>query len=162
MGNIIGRTINVGLNDTCFTHHFLNRSQGILTPQKEHNMETGIELITEERMRQISKEGWTFDHDDEHIHGELSAAAACYAINKHKSKVRVHMYREAENTFLSGNTGDRGDRRLMPEGWYDAFPWEEWDKRFKHNQIKSLQIAGALIAAEIDRLQRIKPNKGAE
>jgi len=29
-----------------------------------------------------------------------------------------------------------------------------WDKRKKHNKLRRLVIAGALIAAEIDRLQR--------
>lgn len=113
---------------------------------------TGIELITEERTRQIEKEGWTPEHDKQHETGELSAAAACYAVNGHPKKLRVQIHRDAESRFFSGNTGDRGDRKLLPEGWYDAFPWEGWDKRSKHDRIKSLTIAGALIAAEIDRI----------
>ena len=38
-----------------------------------------IELIKKERERQISEEGWTAEHDDEHINGELVLAAICYA-----------------------------------------------------------------------------------
>lgn len=39
-------------------------------------MADGIELIKRERERQITEEGWTVAHDDEHVHGELAQAAA--------------------------------------------------------------------------------------
>jgi hypothetical protein len=42
-------------------------------------MKNGIELIADERTRQISEEGWTPEHDDGHDEGELSAAASVYA-----------------------------------------------------------------------------------
>lgn len=38
----------------------------------------GSELIATERQRQIEAEGWTPEHDDEHINGELADAAAIY------------------------------------------------------------------------------------
>jgi hypothetical protein len=41
---------------------------------------TGIELITEERQRQIGAEGWTPEHDAEHSAGELAMAAVSYAL----------------------------------------------------------------------------------
>lgn len=89
------------------------------------NSKTGIELIAEERKRQIEKEGWSPEHDDQHKNGELAQAAACYAINKLPVPARL------------------------------SFPWpQHWDKRKKHDRKKSLIIAGALIAAELDRLMR--------
>jgi hypothetical protein len=45
-----------------------------------------------------------------------------------------------------------------PDGeWQDnVWPWPaEFDKREKHGQKRSLEIAGALIAAELDRIERI-------
>jgi hypothetical protein len=36
--------------------------------------------IGRERLRQITVEGWTFDHDDQHDGGEISRAAGCYAL----------------------------------------------------------------------------------
>lgn len=45
-------------------------------------MKTGIELIAEERERQITKEGWTPEHDAEHKNGELANAAAVYALSE--------------------------------------------------------------------------------
>lgn len=43
-------------------------------------MKTGIELIAEERRRQIEAEGWTAEHDKgENSNGQLAAAAASYA-----------------------------------------------------------------------------------
>lgn len=94
-------------------------------------MKSGIELITEERERQISAEGWTPEHDDEHIHEELVAAAICYLLGN-----------------LYGNT-----KQNVPSLW----PWDEkyWKPEGKTFSIKNLQKAGALIAAEIDRIQRL-------
>lgn len=87
-------------------------------------MKTGIELITEERARQISEEGWTPKHDDQHDGGEMACAAACYAIS------------------ASGGIERSG-----------LWPWGRvWWK--PKNQVRDLVRAGALIAAEIDRLQR--------
>lgn len=40
-----------------------------------------MEEIAEERERQISEEGITARHDDEHVDGSLALAAAAYAIH---------------------------------------------------------------------------------
>lgn len=93
-------------------------------------MKTGIELIAEERQRQIDVEGWMAEHDDRHIKGELANAAACYARYPH---------------FPWPN-----------KNW----PWSiEWWKPTPKNRIRELQKAGALVAAEIDRLLRIETNE---
>lgn len=114
-------------------------------------MPTGIELIAEERQRQIKKEGWTAEHDDQHTAGELSVAAALYA-----APIPLFAKRQSRNNV------DFYD----PWPWYDQvnydryndggvnIPVPAWDKRKKHNRMRRLVIAGALIAAEIDRLQR--------
>ncbi len=39
-------------------------------------MKKGIEIIAEERQRQIVVEGWTPQHDDNHENGELAVVAA--------------------------------------------------------------------------------------
>ncbi|HII2942076.1 TPA: hypothetical protein ACY17N_005080, partial [Pseudomonas aeruginosa] len=36
--------------------------------------------VQAERRRQIEAEGWTPEHDDEHSHGQMARAAACYAL----------------------------------------------------------------------------------
>ncbi|WP_079755973.1 hypothetical protein [Pseudomonas aeruginosa] len=36
--------------------------------------------VQAERRRQITAEGWTPEHDDEHSHGQMARAAACYAV----------------------------------------------------------------------------------
>lgn len=89
-------------------------------------MKSGVQLIAEERKRQIEKEGWTREHDDLHKDGQMAQAAACYVVPI-----------LAEISYL--------------------WPWEEkWWKPCPDNRIRELQKAGALIAAEIDRLNRIK------
>ena len=92
----------------------------------------GAELITAERQRQIDVEGWTAQHDDGHSRGELAQVAEHY--------IDVA---EVQRAGLS-------DWKRIPFGW----PWdEEWWKP-SDDPTRNLVKAGALIAAEIDRLQR--------
>ena len=89
----------------------------------------GIERITAERQRQIDVEGWTPEHDEQHELGELATAAACYALPD-----------------------------IRPEWWpWDAKFWKPTDPTHAQPgepRIRELEKAGALIAAEIDRLIR--------
>ena len=98
----------------------------------------GIESIAAERKRQIEEEGWTIEHDDEHEDGELAKAASCYAwIASQSDKVR--------DAF--------GDD--PPLAWPDQWGIHWW----KPKDLRSdLVRAGALIAAEIDRLDRDNAN----
>jgi len=100
-------------------------------------MSKGVELISIERERQISKEGWTPEHDLRHSEGELSQIAACYAMPEHTRC----MYQS-----LNAKTG-RWYPRWYPIGW----PIDSW-KPTPEDRVKELVKAGALIAAEIDRL----------
>ncbi len=43
-------------------------------------MENGLFLIVKERNRQVSEEGWTAEHDDKWLYGQLALAAMAYAI----------------------------------------------------------------------------------
>lgn len=104
----------------------------------------GIQLIAEERKRQIEQEGWTTQHDDAHTDHELSTAAACYAV-----------YDTGPDVVLMGDVHD--EHPAMEPAW----PWSfKWDKRRKHGRLRRLQIAGALIAAEIDRELRREEQRG--
>lgn len=97
--------------------------------------DSGLARIASERRRQVNVEGWTPEHDAEHFSGELSIAAACYAINKLPNHDEI-VVRNLD---------------MLDDGW----PWEpRWDKRGEHSRLRSLEIAGALIAAEIDRILR--------
>jgi len=95
---------------------------------------TGIEYIAKERQRQIEEEGWTPEHDDEHIFGELAQAAACYA---HPNRV------------------SRLDMVGWPADW-DLKWWKPSENSDIDGRIKELSKSGAMIAAEIDRLLRMK------
>ena len=112
----------------------------------------GSVRIAVERQRHMDSEGWTEEHDDEHTRGELALAAVCYAAPGY-----VYVKRET----------DKGGAIFQ-----DPWPWdEEWDKRSPRNpafpcdkktatarRIRELEKAGALIAAEIDRLRRTEPD----
>lgn len=85
---------------------------------------SGIQAIATERQRQMDVEGWTPEHDDTHDKGEMAVAAACYA----------------DPIF---------DDPRTPVHWpWDADWWKSKTRR------ENLVRAGALIAAEIDRLDR--------
>jgi hypothetical protein len=96
----------------------------------------GVGLIWHERLRQISVEGWTAAHDDLHEDCELLDAAICYA-------------GLAGSQLLDGDGGREAADKL-PEVW----PWDRAWWKPSPDPIRNLVKAGALIAAEIDRLQR--------
>lgn len=112
----------------------------------------GVELIAQERVRQISEEGWDVGHDLEHEDNALSIAAACYAVNK--TDVDGRHIRVVRYCLKPRDPEDMAYRSIFPP---DAWPFDsDWDKRKKHSRLRSLVIAGALIAAEIDRLMRVE------
>lgn len=99
----------------------------------------GLYLIGEERRRQVDEEGWSAEHDDLHMEGELAMAAALYAA--------------PDPLFTFSDDGEE----------VDPWPWPaECDKREKHPRIRQLVISGALIAAEIDRLLRLQAGDATE
>lgn len=108
---------------------------------------TGAQRIATERRRQMQAEGWDEAHDDKHWHGELAAVAVCYA-----APVPVFLRREFEDAVTFADP--------WPPGWDEC-----WDKRPRdkdgrlrtpslEERIRMMEKAGALIAAEIDRLLR--------
>lgn len=107
-------------------------------------MKTGTELIADERQRQISQEGWSPEHDDTHENGELTMAAMCYG--------------SVASAEARGSSADEWPVEMF-NGFNDSlvsWPWEEEAYKPSDDPIRNLVKAGALIAAEIDRLQRAK------
>jgi hypothetical protein len=103
----------------------------------------GAQRIAAERARQKGAEGWSDEHDSAHDNGELAWAAVCYAAPK-----AVYVERRGQDLVT----------------FADPWPWEPSDdKRVRpygtlkeptEQRIRQLEKAGALIAAEIDRLLR--------
>jgi hypothetical protein len=89
--------------------------------------------VLAERQRQVSAEGWTPEHDDEHDIGEMADAAASYALH------------------ASGWT------ETIPGGIWPADWSQKWWKPTtpRRNLVKS----GALILAEIERIDRRDSDK---
>lgn len=97
-------------------------------------MSAAIELVKQERRRQIEAEGWSLEHDDLHKRGEMADAAACYA------KVAAMI------SYPGPVPLDE------PSNW----PWDaEWWKP-SSDPIRNLAKAAALLVAEIERLQRLE------
>lgn len=96
-----------------------------LAEMESRTFTTAATDVLAERQRQITAEGWTPEHDDEYQHCEMAVAAACYIM------------------------ADDDPRADVPELW----PWpSEW---WKPTDVRrDLVKAGALILAEIERLDR--------
>jgi hypothetical protein len=105
----------------------------------------GAELIAAERRRHVEQEGWTPAHDDEHDCGEMIDAAVCYA--------------ERAGEGMGGQPWEDW-MDSVPNGWpWSPDWWNPEPRKGKPNldqQIRNLVKAGALIAAEIDRVKRMK------
>lgn len=84
--------------------------------------------VLAERQRQISAEGWTPESDDRYAEGDMSDAAGCYALHA--------FFAEAPTS--------------SPPAWW---PWAaHWWK--PSTPRRDLEKAGALILAEIERIDR--------
>lgn len=92
--------------------------------------------VQAEPRRQITAEGWTPEHDDEHSHGQMARAAACYA--------------------LAGSSAPNDGTAALLVSL--AWPWDEqWWKPTTTR--RDLVKACALGLAEIERLDRAAPGK---
>lgn len=99
-----------------------------LKAQLEFANRPGIAQIARERQRQRDVKGFDDAHDDEHTMGELARAAAVYAMPE-PARGLTHIH-------------------------FD-FPWGlDWWKPTPDDRVRELVKAGALIVAEIERLQR--------
>lgn len=104
----------------------------------------GAALIAQERQRQIDEEGRTPVHDLTHKREELAWAAACYAapetIYVHSETGHAVHFTEPWPTEWTANA-NRGEPGRIP-----------WRRQLPGDRLRNLVKAGALIAAEIDRL----------
>ena len=91
-------------------------------------MKTGLEQISDERVKQISKHGYTAYHDSGYKNKELLYAALAYL------KTAI------------------GAEETLEESW----PMEDWPFGIEYfhddGYVENLKKAGAFIAAELDRL----------
>lgn len=97
--------------------------------------------VLAERRRQQEVEGWTPEHDDEHVSGEISALAAFYAMPPAAREW------DASSTAYGETLG----QAILPPAWRAKVG----DRR------EELKKAGALILAEIERLDRAAEKGGA-
>lgn len=97
----------------------------------------GVELIRIERFRQMLEEGWSPEHDDRHRKYEMTLAAMSYA------------------AVVASPDEWAAENGTEPQPLHD-WPWaKKWWKPCD-DPVRNLVKAGALICAEIDRLQRAK------
>lgn len=97
-------------------------------------LQGGAKDVLAERQRQINAEGWTPEHDDMHKGGQLAVAAACYTLAAHRL------------------TSQGSIPPLWP--WAPSF----WKPAYGR---RDLVKAGALILAEIERIDRAAEKGGA-
>ncbi|HGN0950169.1 TPA: hypothetical protein ACQTYN_001110 [Pseudomonas aeruginosa] len=92
--------------------------------------------VQAERRRQITAEGWTPQHDDEHADGQMARASACYA--------------------LAGSSAPNDGTAALLVSL--AWPWDEQEWK-PTSARRDLVKACALGLAEIERLDRAAPGK---
>ena len=105
----------------------------------------GARRIAAERARQMGAEGWTPEHDDAHRFADLAVHAAALAVYGTDAAVVDPLGR--------GSIGSREDDH-----------WDDWGLQEQHgdDRLRSLEIAGALIAAELDRELRAALAEGQD
>lgn len=101
----------------------------------------GVRDLLTERRRQVQEEGYTLERDDKYTEGQLASAASSYAF-----------WADPRGGSLDGHLDYINAK--TPACW----PWgpEQWKPA---NQRLMLIKAGALILAELDRLDRLVPRE---
>ena len=142
---------------------------------EDDRIPSGHWMITAERMRQLYRDGWSLAYDrEEHVVGELARAAVCYVEASINIARFLRWATDDGPRWLNGYTGFSKKQRASaladfnragqdplghqygrtetsvkpPRGW----PWEPADWKPDNDPVRNLVKAGALIAAEIDRL----------
>lgn len=112
-----------------------------------------LQDIATERRRQVRTEGWTAAHDDEHSLGELARAASAYALagSWPTDQEDPAVARDLEQ--LHGADVREGREPLL-DAILRLWPWD-WNWWKPTNRRRALVKAGALIVAEIERLDRV-------
>ncbi|EPG8764583.1 ead/Ea22-like family protein [Raoultella ornithinolytica] len=106
------------------THEIIDLQERIAELESRTVTAAAADVLAE-RQRQVTAEGWTAERDDGYQNSELADAAACYAIHAHNQGFST------------------------PAHW----PWsQDWWKQTSPR--RDLVKAGALILAEIERLDR--------
>lgn len=105
-------------------------------------MKTGIELIAEERQRQIEVEGYSAQHDSQHKASEFAYAIIAYA-EAAKAGINCRELGITNEDYISMVKSHMGRH----------FPWGQFKTT---TDIRDLTKVGALAAALIDRLQAQK------
>lgn len=130
----------------------------LLAGAKEGWRPQAADDVLAERKRQVEAEGWTPEHDDsEHRNGQLAIAAACYAISAGTHDGNRQLLKACRWTLYEGNQIVTAVYWL----WSLTIKWSSgWWK--PSSRRRDLVKAGALILAEIERLDRAAPSPEAK
>lgn len=101
-------------------------------------MTAALSDVIAERARQVEAEGWTPEHDDEHVNDEIAALACFYA-----------MPPGSREWSCPDDYGDTLGEAILPDWWHA----KTGDRR------RELVKAGALVLAEIERIDRAEAAK---
>ncbi|WP_175649925.1 hypothetical protein [Pseudomonas sp. Marseille-P9899] len=124
-----------GVRDETLTDQ-IKETRALLETQRP-TWSVGAKDLLTERRRQVRVEGYTLEHDDQYTEGQLAEAASSYAF------WAEHCEHYPENL---------DDLRIKPPA---TWPWapEHWKPT---SQRLMLIKAGALILAELERLDRLE------
>ncbi|MGI4864185.1 MAG: hypothetical protein ACRYFZ_09710 [Janthinobacterium lividum] len=101
---------------------------------------TGAVIILNERIRQVSQEGYSLLHDaSAYKNRQLIAASEAYL--------------KADEGFFSALAGELGLAKHLLYKAGKMWPWALNFFKPTENRVRNLAKAGALIAAEIDRIK---------
>lgn len=103
------------------------------------------EDVLAERQRQMTGEGWSPEHDDGRTDGSLALAAAAYALQA----------ADPDSPFIAAP----GFISILEFIWPRSWSWHWWKPKDRRS---NLVRAGALILAEIERLDRAAARRPIE
>ena len=132
---------------------------------QDYSKKTGVQLIAEERNRQITQEGFDTAHDSQFIEEMLAWGAVCYLNPLRRYLRRQDTPPQMSAPLVRFRQGQKDIPREGP-GEYYVFPQGIWPKGLGEwkptpgDRIRDLVKGCAMGIAEIDRLLEKKGNHG--
>lgn len=121
----------------------------------------GMSDVVAERIRQIKKEGYLDAHDDKHDGGEIAIAATRYLAIAAEQIFYAKKVRENKHNMFPSPITLEEIVQSVDEGDLLDWPWEAASFKPSTDPRRNLVKAGAMILAEIDRLDRLAGKKAS-
>ncbi|EKT2105278.1 MULTISPECIES: hypothetical protein [Stenotrophomonas] len=123
------------------------------------SLKTALDLVADERHRQVNEKGYSAEHDDEHAQEELAAAAAFYLLPSWMNQDVVSVDANGAMEIAPLQQLVAGSA-FNPSAWEGLSRLEDDPEDDVETRIQNVVRGLALGTAELERLLRLRDEQG--